>query len=72
MKFIIDHYTYNYKKTLYALNRLKGTTAEFNGVYNFDSECCQLLVETDKTEEELDHWLWSRKTVGDYIGVVAT
>jgi hypothetical protein len=71
MKFIIDHYTYDYKKTLYALNRLKSTTAKFNGVYNYCPECCQLLVETDKTEEELDHWLWSRKTVGDYIGVVA-
>lgn len=69
-KFIVDHYTYDYKKTLYAINRRKNTTATFNGVYYQDKECCQLIVETDMTEEELDHWLWSTKSVGDYIGIV--
>ena len=71
-RFIVDHWTHEHKKTLNALNRLKGTTATFNGTYREDPNCCQLLVETDKTEEELDHWLWSRKGIGEYIGVVPT
>lgn len=70
-KFILDHETATYKQTLYALNQLKNTTATFNGVYHADQSYCQIIVETDKTEEQLDHWLWSTKQVGDYVGIVA-
>lgn len=69
-KFILDHYTKGYKKTLSALNRRKNTTATFNGEYHFCPENCQIIVETDMTEEQLDHWLWSSKSVGDYVGIV--
>jgi len=70
MKFIIDHYAHDYRKTLYALNRLKNTEATFNGHYHEAMECCQILVETDKTEEELENWLYNRKGIGEFMGVV--
>ena len=73
-KYIVDHETHDYKKTLRALNRIKNTTATFHGEYHQDREYCQLLVETErfKTDSELENWLYKSKSVGCYVGVVTS
>jgi len=71
--FIIDHETRNVNLTIRALGKLKTTQAcQFSGQYHQDPDYCQVYVETVLTEEQLDHWLWSTKSVGDYVGVCDT
>jgi len=71
--FIIDHKTRNANVTIRLLGKRKDVMAcQFHGLYYEDKECCQIYVATTMTEDELDHWLWVTKSVGNYIGVVET
>ena len=71
--FIIDHETHNVNKTIRVLGKRKDVKAcQFSGVYHQDNSYCQVYVETEMTEDVLDHWLWKTKSVGDYVGIVPT
>ncbi len=68
MQFYIDTYTKGNGELIRRLNRLHHTEATFDGMYMADYSLCRILVDTSKTEAELEHWLWKTKGV-DYIGV---
>lgn len=68
-KFGIDVETHDINKLIGKLKRLKSTVnIENNGVYCMDNSYAQILIDTTKTEKELDHWLWKYSNC-DYIGI---
>lgn len=65
---IIDIKTRDKRKALTRLNALKSTVlASDGGEYHQDRSYSQILIETSKTEEELENWLY--KSNLDYVGV---
>jgi hypothetical protein len=69
---LIDCYTRSARTIVGKLRRLKTTKAcNFNGVYREDKSLCQVIVNTSKTESELEAWLHKLKGV-DYVGVCET
>jgi hypothetical protein len=70
MRFIIDIHTYDKKKLINRLKRLKWVeSVEDGGEYWQDRECSQVWLTTNRTEKEIDDWLYKYSHV-DYIGVV--
>ena len=71
--FILDHETHNVNKTIRVLGKRKDCKAcQFYGLYHADKGYCQVYIETEMSEYELDNWLWSTMSVGDYVGLVET
>ena len=64
----LDIETHDVKKVLRALLRLKSTVSAVDGgMYHEDAGYSQVHVETSKTEDEMDKWLYDRGF--DYCGV---
>lgn len=69
---LIDCHTRSARTIVGKLRKLKTTKAcNFGGVYHEDKSLCQVLVNTSKTEAELEAWLYKLKGV-DYVGVCET
>ena len=69
---LIDCYTRSARTLVGKLRALKTTKAcNFGGVYHEDKSLCQVLVNTSKTEAELDAWLYTLKGI-DYVGACET
>ena len=66
----VDVVSKDARKLIGRLNRLAGTRAVDRGEYLFPGPTgySQVLVSTDKTEEELDDWLYSVKHGCEYVG----
>ena len=69
-KLIIDVHTRDVVRIVYQLKRLKSTGEISYSKYRECPECSQIFVETKMTEEQMDEWLYKKKSVQDYIGVV--
>jgi hypothetical protein len=68
-RFIIDCYTDTYKVLIEKLLKVEQTKhIDFNGEYRQDKNLCQVIVETEMSEEELEKWLYNEEGI-DYIGV---
>lgn len=68
-KFIIDVETFDIKRIIRRLKRLKSTIEVTNGgQYVLEPDSSQIWIDTLLTEDQLDHWLW--KTGMEYIGVI--
>lgn len=69
MRIGIDVRTSDVKKLVGRLKRLRSTTeVEVGGTYRQDPAWSQVFVETSKTLEEFDEWLWKR-TPAEYAGI---
>lgn len=70
-RFGIDVRTKSLNNLLRRLERLVSTdSVENGGMYHMDKSYSQILVTTSKTEDELDHWLWSLKGPNtNYVGI---
>jgi len=67
---IIDVKTHDVNKLMGRLKRLKSTSnVENGGMYHMGREYSQVWLETSKSLEEVDKWLW-RYSNCDYVGVV--
>lgn len=66
----IDVHTKDAKKLTRRLNRLKNTVAADRGQYMFPGPTgySMLMVVSDKTEEQMDNWLYNTKHGCDYVG----
>lgn len=65
----IDCKTKHAKKLLKRLSSLKSTQyVENMGAYREDNTYTMLHIETTKTEEELDNWLYKVNHGCDYVG----
>lgn len=66
----IDVRTKDAKKLATRLRSLV-STQDVQGpfLYHEDESYAQLHVSTEKTEEELEHWLWATIHGCDYVGV---
>lgn len=68
MKIGIDVATSHSKNLIRRLGRLKSTiSVSFGGEYYTDKFFCQVHVETNMTESEMDDWLWRTKGI-EYVG----
>jgi len=68
--FIIDICTYDARKMFHRLKKLVSTVnIQEPAMYINANECCQVIVDTTKSEDELDGWLYTNNF--DYIGVVS-
>lgn len=66
---IIDIETRDKRKALTRLNALKSTVIALDGgEYHQDRQYSQILLETSKTEDEIDQWLYKSNLA--YVGVV--
>ena len=68
-KLLIDVYTEDAKAIVSELKRLKTTHNIMYAKYHSAPECTLITIETDKTEDEMDKWLYNTKSVSEYIGV---
>lgn len=69
MKLGIDVRTTDKQGLLRRLNRLVGTiSAVDGGVYTHDRAFSQVHVETDKSEKEMDDWLYQSVNL-EWVGV---
>ena len=67
---IIDVTTKDKNQLIRRLNRLVSTTeAHDGGMYHQDVLLSQVHVETTKTEDEIDSWLYNFAGNIDYVGV---
>ena len=68
---IIDVETHDVNKLMGRLKRLKSTiNVENGGMYRMGMEYSQVWLETTKSLEEVEEWLW-RYSNCDYVGAVA-
>ena len=64
----IDVETRHSKKLLGRLLRLKSTRFGFIQTYSFDPNYSQVIIETTKTEQQVDDWLYKIKHGCEYVG----
>jgi hypothetical protein len=65
---LVDIATHDLQRCIYKLNRLVSTTyAMDGGMYTQDRTYSQLHIDTIKTADEVDQWLY--KHGFDYVGV---
>lgn len=70
MKLGIDVRTTDKQGLIRRLNRLVGTTSAVDGgSYAEDRNFSQVHVETDKTEAQLEDWLYNSVRNLDWVGV---
>ena len=70
-QFIIDVETYNKKRIISGLRKLKTTIEiEDGGEYHEDRSFSQIWITSTLTEEQLDKILCDRKDMDGFIGVV--
>ena len=70
MEYIIDVRTPAVNYLIRRLKRLKWVVSvEDGGKYNYDLTYSQVWLSTEKTEDEIDHWLWKYSHC-DYVGVI--
>lgn len=71
MRFIIDCETKGKKRIINRLSKLKTTYSIVdNGEYWQDRFYSQVLIDSDLTEDQLDHYLWQNNL--NYVGVIPT
>lgn len=69
-KFIIDVETKDVKILIRKLGKLSSTISiENGGMYCWDKDYSQVHLTTNKTEKELDEWLYKFSHV-DYVGII--
>lgn len=64
----IDVQTCHAKKLLDRLLKLKSTSYGFIQTYAFDPNYSQVIIETIKTESQVDDWLYKVKHGCEYVG----
>ena len=67
--FIIDIESHDAKKLKRKLERLKSTNEMLCiSPYHYDTSYTQIVIDTNKTEEDMDEWLYKYSNV-DYVGI---
>lgn len=70
MRYIVDVETSGKKQIINRLSKLKSTSLVMdNGVYWQDTIYSQVLIDSNMSEDQLDHYLWKNNLA--YVGVIS-